>query len=118
MQPDHKTPGGYGMHVRSLLRLTFLFCTVLSATTFTQSAFAADLDTQVSIDIPAQSLDSALLELSKQASFQLVLDSRAVTAKSTAAVAGRMAIREAPDRLLGGTGPIFRLSVTHTPTHS
>jgi len=70
----------------------------------------------VSIDIPAQQLDSALLELSKQASFQLVLDSRAVTAKSAVAVTGRMAIRQALDRLLRDTDLSYRWTGGHTVT--
>jgi hypothetical protein len=46
--------------------------TVLLSMIGTAPALAVDLDSQVSLEIPAQSLANALLALSKQASIQLV----------------------------------------------
>jgi outer membrane receptor protein involved in Fe transport len=77
---------------------------------------AEDLDTPVSVNIPAQPLEGALLELSKQASFQLVLDSSAIADKNTRTVAGKMPIREALSRILRDTDLTFQWSGAHTVT--
>jgi iron complex outermembrane recepter protein len=77
---------------------------------------AEDLDTPVSLNIPAQPLEGALLELSKQASFQLVLDSSAVADKYTPDIAGKMPIREALSRMLRDTNLTYQWSGAHTVT--
>jgi outer membrane receptor protein involved in Fe transport len=80
------------------------------------NARAEDLDTPVSVNIPAQPLEGALLELSKQASFQLVLDSSAIADKNTRSVAGKMPIREALNQILRDTDLTFQWSGAHTVT--
>jgi iron complex outermembrane receptor protein len=77
---------------------------------------AEDLDTPVSVNIPAQPLDEALLELSKQASFQLVLDSTVVAHLYTPIVTGKMPIREALSRMLRDTNLTYQWSGAHTVT--
>lgn len=77
---------------------------------------AADLDTPIDFHIEAQPLESALLELSKEASVQLVLDSSVVAAKNSAAISGKMPIREALDRLLRDTELTYRWSGDRTVT--
>ena len=62
--------------VAALWVITLAFCVGLGA----HAVRAADLDTPIAFDIAAQPLEAALLELSKQASIQLVLDSSAVAA--------------------------------------
>src|SRR5580658_1428557 len=77
---------------------------------------AADLDTPIEFHIQAQPLESALLELSKEASIQLVLDSSVVAAKNSSMVSGKMPIREALDRLLRDTELTYRWSGDRTVT--
>jgi iron complex outermembrane receptor protein len=77
---------------------------------------AEDLDTPVSVNIPAQPLEGALLELSKQASFQLVLDSSAIADKNAETVVGKMPIREALSRMLRDTNLTYQWSGAHTVT--
>jgi iron complex outermembrane recepter protein len=96
----------------ALWGITLTLCVGLAA----HAVRAADLDTPISFDIAAQPLEAALLELSKQASIQLVLDSSAVAAKNTAAVSGKMPIREALNRLLHDTELTYRWSGDHTVT--
>ena len=79
-------------------------------------AWAEDLDTPVSINIPAQPLEEALLELSKQASFQLVVDSTVVAHMYTPIVTGKMPIREALSRMLRDTNLTYQWSGAHTVT--
>src|ERR1700689_1286090 len=98
--------------IAALWGITLTFCVGLGA----HAVRAADLDTPISFDIAAQPLGGALLELSKQASIQLVLDSSAVAAKNTAALSGKMPIREALNRLLRDTEITYRWSGDHTVT--
>ncbi len=77
---------------------------------------AADLDTAIEFHIQAQPLESALLELSKEASIQLVLDSSVVAAKNSSTISGKMSIREALDRLLRDTELTYRWSGDRTVT--
>src|ERR1700722_4436728 len=79
-------------------------------------ARAEDLDTPVSVNIPAQPLEGALLELSKQASFQLVLDSSAIADKNAETLVGKMPIREALSRILRDTNLTYQWSGAHTVT--
>ncbi len=60
---------------RSILQCVFGWLLLTAASSWVT---AADLDSQVAFDIPAQSLDAALLQLSKQASIQLVISSGSV----------------------------------------
>ncbi len=97
-------------------RTAALICIMLCIGTISTGVFAADLDTPMAFNIPAQPLEGALLEFSKQASIQLVLNSGAVAAKNAVAVSGKMPIREALDRLLRDTGLSYQWSGGHTIT--
>jgi iron complex outermembrane recepter protein len=97
-------------------RFSALFCIVLCVGAIGSPVLAADLDTPVSFDIPAQPLEGALLEFSKQASIQLLLDSSAVAAKNAAPLSGKMPIREALDRLLRDTELSYQWSGGRTVT--
>lgn len=106
------------MQGTTIERITVLFCITLCIGALNTTVRAADLDTSVSVNIPAQPLEGALLELSKQASIQLVLNSSAVAAKSTAALSGKMSIRDALNRLLRDTELTYRWDGNHTVTIS
>jgi len=75
-----------------------------------------DLNTEVSINIPAQLLDAALLELSHQASFQLVISTGSLPVQQVPAITGKMPIRVALDRLLHGTDLSYKWVGEHTVT--
>ncbi|WP_429276134.1 TonB family protein [Novosphingobium gossypii] len=55
-------------------------------------------------DIPAQSLESALNQLSRASSVSILNDSATVARKRSLAIKGRMTVQEAVLRLLKGTG--------------
>lgn len=59
---------------------------------------------RISVDIPAQALNSALLSLAQRAHLQLVYDAAEVRGKRSTAVRGELTIGQALDRLLAGTG--------------
>jgi iron complex outermembrane recepter protein len=79
-------------------------------------ARADDLDKAVDFKIPAESLESALLELSKQASYQIVFSATTLPNRPAPAIAGRMSIRKALDLLLAGTELGYKLVGAHTLT--
>jgi outer membrane receptor protein involved in Fe transport len=79
-------------------------------------AQAVDLNSEVQFNVPAQALDAALLEVSRQASVQLVVAAGTVPKTTAPAVVGRMALREALNRLLHDTGLAFQWAGEHTVT--
>jgi len=79
-------------------------------------ARADDLDKAVDFKIPAESLESALLELSKQASYQIVFSANTLPARQTRAISGRMSVRKALDLLLEGSALTYKLVGAHTLT--
>ena len=78
------------------------------------SAIAADASTKLSVDIAPQSLESALLELSKQGRLQLVIATNSLPEKMSAALRGSMPLGVAFDHLLKDTGLTYRLVGNHT----
>ena len=68
------------------------------------AAVSADSTTQLSVDIAPQSLENALVELSKQGRLQLVIATSALPAKTSASLRGSMPLGVAFDRLLKDTG--------------
>src|ERR1700757_1016403 len=66
-------------------------------------AQAVNINSQVTFNIPAQSLEAALLELSRQAAFQLIISSGSVPEVNVPALAGKMPIKAAVEQLLRGT---------------
>src|SRR5688500_2108725 len=74
-----------------------------------QSAIAGvDLSRVIRFDIPAQGLGAALLEFSRQAHVQIIVESRLAESLSTPSLNGEYARGSALERLLHGSGLTFR----------
>jgi iron complex outermembrane recepter protein len=101
---------------RAIMRRGLQWCIPLWLCALSLSAQATTLDSQVTVRIAAQPLESALLELAEQAAVQLVLDPQLVKSRSSPALTGKMSIRQALDRLLQNTGLVYRWSGAHTVT--
>lgn len=87
-------------------RLTFAIASMLLAC---QSAIAGiDLSRVIRFDIAAQGLDGALLEYSRQAQVQIIVESRLAEARSTPKLNGEYARGSALEILLSGSGLTFR----------
>ena len=87
-------------------RMMFAIAGVLLAC---QSAVAGiDLSRVIRFDIPAQGLDAALLEFSRQAQVQIIVESRLAEARSTPKLNGEYARGSALEILLSGSGLTFR----------
>lgn len=104
------------MNYRAIVRRALQCCIPIGLCILSLSARGATLDSQVTVRIAAQPLENALLQLAEQASLQLVLNPQIVKSRSAPALAGKMSIREALNRLLQNTGLIFRWSGDHTVT--
>lgn len=78
------------------------------------SAISADSTTTLSVNIAAQPLESALVELSRQGRLQLVIATSSLPVKTSAALQGSMALGVAFDHLLKDTGLTYRLVGEHT----
>lgn len=87
-------------------RMMFAIASLLLAC---QSATAGiDLSRVIRFDIPAQGLDAALLEFSRQAQVQIIIESRLAEARSTPKLNGEYARGSALEILLSGSGLRFR----------
>src|SRR5437016_584079 len=75
-----------------------------------------DLNASIPLDIPAQPLESALLELAKQGAFQLVISAGTFPDHVIAPLAGTIPIKAALDRLLQGTDLGYKWIGEHTIT--
>jgi iron complex outermembrane receptor protein len=76
------------------------------------SAPAAAQDAQVSISIPAQNLEDALIQFSRQTRQQLMFSPAAVKGRTAKAISGQFTSSRALQQLLAGTG----LEATATPS--
>jgi outer membrane receptor protein involved in Fe transport len=81
----------------------YLCSTAAIAAAWSVPALAASLDAPKSFDIPAQSLDTALLAYSRQSGLQVVSSSPAIARKATSGVQGVKTPREALQALLRGS---------------
>jgi iron complex outermembrane receptor protein len=96
----------------------------IRATLFALAAFvasagpagAADWNEAATFDIPAQSLDTALLEFSKQAGIQVLATTQTVAGKMTPGVKGELIVEQALDALLKGSGLQYRQTGSHSAT--
>jgi iron complex outermembrane receptor protein len=109
------------MRARSTGSIVRLICThalVAAAFLFAREARAGDFDlnAKVALNIPAQRLDAALLELSRQGAFQLVIESGSVPSRRAAAVSGKISVKDALDRLLSNTDLSYKWLGEHTVT--
>jgi iron complex outermembrane recepter protein len=92
-----------------------LAAAVLAIGTFAlDSALAVDAKTSLVIEIGPQSLEAALLELSKQGHLQLVIATGSLPAKISVPLHGSMPLGVALDLLLKGTGLTYKLVGDHT----
>jgi len=99
--------------IASFFQALLIASTMLTAT----AAGAADaLDTNIGFKIPAQSLQDALLELSRQSSCQIVFSDPAYAQQQAPAITGTMSVRQALDRLLTGTDLSYKLIGGNTIT--
>lgn len=80
-----------------------ILCSVAAMTAFASTAHSADSGAPVELNIPAQSLEDALLELARQASVQLVISSGSLPQRSAPSITGTLRLNEALDRLLRDT---------------
>jgi len=72
------------------------------------------LDRVIDFDIPAQPMNTALVQFGKQAGLQVVSSGHDLEGVSGREVKGRVSVRDAIDRLLEGTGLVASLSGTDT----
>lgn len=77
-------------------------------------ATAADATTKLTVDIAPQSLETALVELSRQGRLQLVISTSSLPAKTSTPLRGSMPLGVALDQLLKDTGLTYRLVGEHT----
>lgn len=87
--------------------ISFALALALGALAFPLSQTPAQAQTASSIQtfsIPAQSLDTALNELARQAGLQLMVGAQHVAGKQAPAVSGSMTVRQALESVLAGSG--------------
>ncbi len=90
-------------HRLSMLGILFGFFIVLLMAS--PAVIAQDgADTPVTVDIAAQPLDTALIELSRQAGVEVLMSSETVQGLQSGGASGTMPLAEALTRLLQGTG--------------
>lgn len=77
---------------------------VAIAATLAAAPLQAQNAATFAIALPAQPLGSALNELARQASFQLIVHPELVAGKSAPAVSGSLSAQQALERLLAGSG--------------
>ncbi len=109
-----REPGGLlGSRIRCVLLLS-----AWAAAEFAIPAHAAGPPQArtVRVDIEPSSLESALLQLSRQANVQLVVASDVVKGISSAGLEGEYSLEQALDRLLGESGLIYRVDPAGTIT--
>jgi iron complex outermembrane recepter protein len=86
------------------LKWAALACISISGLSGEPVCAAANLDRTVDFHIPAQPLDTALLEFSKQAQIQVMVNSGSLRKMTAPNVTGQMAVSDALSELLGHTG--------------
>jgi len=92
-----------------------LAAAVFAITTLSlDSAIAADAKSSLSVEIGPQSLEAALVELSKQGHLQLVIATGSLPTKMSEPLHGSMPLGVALDRLLKDTGLTYKLVGDHT----
>lgn len=75
-----------------------------------QAAAQSSTERRIEVDIPAQDLNSALLQFTQRADLQIVYTDEKVAGRRSSAVKGRFTPVEALSRLLVGTGLTFRFT--------
>jgi iron complex outermembrane receptor protein len=83
---------------------------VIGGVSMPQAAAAQTAQGQIDVDIPAQDLNSALLQLTQRAGLQIVYDADKVVGRRSSAVRGSFTPTEALSQMLVGTGLTFRVN--------
>lgn len=97
------TPVHQGRRRSLLIGLVLVFQTAVSL-----SAWASDLNRQLAFSIPAQPLDSALIQFSTQAQLQVIASSAEIKSLRSEPLFGTYSIEEALKRLLEQSGLSFK----------
>lgn len=100
------------MRLRSRLRAWFAYPALLVCGI--SAAVADDLDRIVDFHITATSLESSLLELSRESGYQIVFQSSSLPNTQTQGISGKMPVRAALNFLLQGTQLNYKLQGPHT----
>jgi iron complex outermembrane receptor protein len=79
-----------------------------------KSALTAESRTTFAVDIDSQPLEAALVELSKQGHWQLVISTGSLPVRISLPLHGKMSVNEALNSLLKGTGLSYKFVGTHT----
>ena len=90
--------------------LLALSCAMASA------AGPATLERAVTVDVAAQSVPGALIQLSRQAEIQIIMPAHALDGASSPAVRGRMSMRSALEKILGAVPHQIRTAQENTVT--
>ncbi|OCC24633.1 hypothetical protein MB02_03870 [Croceicoccus estronivorus] len=96
----------------------FILAATVSASAIVAGGFAfpepaaaqSSTERRIDVDIPAQDLNSALLQFTQRAGLQIVYTDEKVAGRRSSAVKGRFTPVEALSRLLVGTGLTFRFT--------
>ncbi|MCC9624508.1 TonB-dependent receptor [Thalassospira sp. MA62] len=109
---------GRGKMLRVLLMSGVALGAVVSAPAYAQDAPAqvADAGSQYQFNIPAQSLESALLQFSEVTGIQLFIDSALVSGIESQGVSGNLIAEQALVTLLSGTGIGYEFTTDNSVT--
>lgn len=94
------------MQIKSMLLATALSLGV--------AAPAMANDNRYSVSLPAQTLDASLVQMSRSMGLQLIYTDAAIRDLRAPPVRGRMTARQTLDRLLNGTGYVYRFVNANT----
>jgi iron complex outermembrane receptor protein len=96
--------------------MRFLFAVVLICLSGIElsSADPAEGNARLSVNVPAEALESALQTYSKETGFHIVYISEDVHFRRSAGAVGRLTVDEALTRILSGTGLTYRFLDAHT----
>lgn len=109
----------YAEKLQKGLRLVACCAWAMMVLMFSSHAYAQQaqgLSKTVTVDVPAQKVSTALIELSKQAGVQVIMPGAELDKFYTQGIHGTMSLRDALDKLLQGTPLIFLETAPNTIT--
>lgn len=89
---------------------------ILAATFLSVQIRATELEDNIAFNIPAQPMESALFELSRQSSYQILFSSSSLPKRAAPAISGSMRVVHALDLMLAGTDLSYKLGAERTIT--
>jgi iron complex outermembrane receptor protein len=98
----------------AIMRMTVLAAAVSSALVSLALADPANAAIKVPTNIGPQELDSALRVLAADRRLQILYTTQTVSNRQTSGAVGELTVAEALDRILGGTGLMFRYADENT----